>query len=179
MHDLIVSSKRVFERSRYLFLPAAVFVVSLLLPAFRLKECSATKVVPGYVMAWIAEYLFFECSMDTLRSLAHGSLRGPEDWPILAGITANHVFALAFVAGHFRRWGLASVLAGIAALCALCILLEQFHEPEWFLWPGYFVWCAAPIVLAASAYRACRARMTGISRFSPPAESNCPLSTVH
>jgi len=170
MPDPIVSAKPVFERSRYLFLPAAVFVVSLLLPAFRLQECSATKVVPGYVMAWIAENLFFEFSMDALRSLAHGSLRGPPNWPVLAGITANHIFALAFVAGLFRRWGLASALAGIAALCALCMLLEQLQDPEWFLWPGYFVWCAAPIVLAISACRSCRAaRMTVISRFFPPA----------
>jgi len=165
MSDPIVPPKHAVKRGRYLVLPVVVFGVALLLPSMKVFS----DVVPGYGMAWIAENLFFDASMEALRSLARGSLQGLTvegwaGWPIHAGIWANHLFVLALALAFFRRWGMASAFAGIAAVCALiCGLPGQFlsGDAEWSLWPGYFVWCAAPIVLAVSSFRAFRASRRG------------------
>lgn len=161
MSDPNIPRAPLVKRSRYLLPAVAIYGVALLLPSMKMNWPGAGDVLPGYAMAWLAENAFFEMTVDALRSLERGSLPGPtwhNTWPIDCGIWANHLFVLALLLGLFRRWGMASAFAGIAALCALiCAVPDQLlTDREWVLWPGYFVWCAAPAVLALCSLRAFR-----------------------
>ncbi len=149
------------RRCFWLIVPAlVVFGAALCLPAYPIWETFE----PGYSVALSTEAIAFEAGEKLARqafgaSRARGGVDLTDSWPILAGATANHLFALACLTTIFRRLRLAAVLAGLSALFAIgCLVPVQIMEREngWVLGPGYFVWCAAPVVLIVTTRRADR-----------------------
>lgn len=155
-----------------LLLPAiAVYGVALCLPAVRIQPLgwSADRSFdPGYAIAFWTEAIVVETAFEAGRTMAKSAFGAPfprgaidltNSWGILAGVTANHLFGLACLVTLLRRLRLAAALAGMAALLAAgCRLPEQVTEWNngWVVGPGYFVWCAAPVVLVVATRRAAR-----------------------
>lgn len=154
----------------WLIVPAlVVFGMALALPALRIF----VEFVPGYVVVRsIEEAIIFDFAPElarmTFRAQAGGGgLKLIEVWPLLAAGTANHLFALACLLTICRRVRLAAVLAGLSAAFAIGSALPyqiMDWKDGWYLGPGYFVWCAAPLVLMAATWRVDRTSRTANSR---------------
>jgi hypothetical protein len=163
-----------WRRRLWIVTPAlAVFGVALALPAIRVRLWGGEPTSePGYTIAFWTEANAFEAGHRLAQAawgkpISQGALDFSGSWPVLAGATANHLFALACLATLFRRLRLAAALAGIAALLTVgCMFPEQILEwnDGWLLGPGYFVWCAAPVVLMVETWKADRRLRSEVRR---------------
>ncbi|MGQ0633020.1 MAG: hypothetical protein ACT4QC_00255 [Planctomycetaceae bacterium] len=131
------------------------YAVSFLLPAVEIMQGFA----PGYMCAYWVEAVVSELNERALHSATQGSSMSRWEWGdlmFIAGAMANHFFLLAYAACVLRRPRVTAVLAVLSALCAVASMLpgqvlDLFSNHKWFLGQGYFVWCAAPMILAAGA----------------------------
>jgi hypothetical protein len=139
-----------------------LYAVSMILPSFRVFDGFSA----GFEVALTAEIVTMNFARNVAARFASGgpvpgvlfSSVGTEslwgDIAILAGAAANHLFVLALAAAWFRWRKTAVASARLAALAAVgCMLPAQILDSRWYLGPGYFVWCAAFIVLAVAVSR--------------------------
>lgn len=134
-------------------LAVVLYAVSLALPSV----CIFDNYVAGYLVAWATEEGVFR---NAEKLVEHVLGQGPPNqspWssalPFHLGAAANHAFFLSYIAAIFWRPRVATLLAGIAVLCAVgCLLPSQIANLHdgWILGPGYFLWCTATIVLLAA-----------------------------
>ena len=150
-HCAPVSTRRVVVH-----LSALVYASSFLLSSFRIF----TDFTPGHQIAWTVEAATMSNSWKLLlfaTGQATSLPGGPTiDASIAAGATANHLFVVGYAAAIFRKYRAAAFFAAVAAMCAIgCLLPEQLTDLDqgWFLGPGYFAWCAAPVLLTVAAVR--------------------------
>lgn len=147
---------------RVIHLSVAVFVLSMILPSYRVWNPGIFS--PGYEMAWLVEGIFLEMSWESMKAVLGVSPPPPssrwDGWPVfLSGACANHLFILAYLTVLFRRYRTAAVFATGSALCGIgCLLPGQIiaFKKGWSLGPGYFVWCAAAVMLAITTVRVAR-----------------------
>jgi hypothetical protein len=142
---------------RLLVLPIFVFGIALLLPSIRVQVFgNEPKMNPGWMAAWLVEAVMFQSVLESAGQL-FGRAPAPTpfnlsgDWSFISGVSANHLFALACLAGNFRRLRITFLLSAAAAVLTLtCLLPSQLlnWQNGWELGPGYFAWCAAPLSLA-------------------------------
>jgi hypothetical protein len=139
-----------------------VFALSMLLPAFQVWNGQPFS--PGYKMAWLVENFFWRMSWESIN-IVFGAVPVPSSgrwggWEILlTGAMANHLFLLACLMVLFRRFRMAVACSTLSALCAIgCLLPWQIIDfgKGWSLGPGYFVWCAATVLLAIATWRIAR-----------------------
>lgn len=150
-------------------LAAAIFAVSFILPSYRVFD----EYTPGWSCALVTEEFLFELNKQSIESALRltPSLHqyNFSEWSVfVSGASANHLFVIAYVAAIFKRFRITCLFAGLSALCAIgCLLPGQMVEISrgWRLGPGYFVWCAAPVLLSATTLRAAR------TAIMPPARS--------
>lgn len=141
---------------------AVVYVVSYFLPAYRIFSDFA----PGYEIALAAESMTWEFSKGVVQqSWSAGTIPSVVgfggaaenlwgDMAILGGAAANHLFVIAYIAALCRWLRTAAVCAWLAVVAATgCLLPGQLFETHWFLGPGYFLWCAAPVLLGFACGR--------------------------
>lgn len=157
MAALLTKSER-----RPVYWSMIVFALSMLLPAFRVWNVGPFS--PGYETAWFVEGAFWKASWESITVVfeagpAPSSRRWGGSEPILAGAMANHLFLLACLTVLFRRFRMAVAFSTLSALCAVgCFLPRQaiYYKDGWALGPGYFVWCAATVILAIATWRIAR-----------------------
>lgn len=152
-----------WRRRLWIVTPAlVVFGVALALPSIRVRLWGGEPTSePGYIIAYWTELSAFEAGRQLAQSAfgtpgGRGPLNFADSWPVLVGATANHLFTLACLATMFQRLRLATALAAFAALLTVgCMIPEQVLEWNngWLLAPGYFVWCAAQVVLMVATWR--------------------------
>jgi hypothetical protein len=141
------------------------FALSMLLPAYRIQIWNDHdgRFGPGYEIAWLVEAIFCEMSWESVNSV-FGAAPMPSsgrwsDWQIFLGAMANHFFLLACLMVLLRRFRMAVACSMLSALCAIgCLLPWQIidFKKGWSLGPGYFVWCAATVLLAIATWRIAR-----------------------
>jgi|GEM_PF-5008342 len=138
----------------------------MLLPAFRIQILNDHEghFSAGYEMAWLVEAVFWTMSWESTK-IAFGAAPPPPSgrwggWQILLpGAMANHFFLLACLMVFLRRFRMAVACSTLSALCAIgCLLPWQILDfrKGWVLGPGYFVWCAATVLLAIATWRIAR-----------------------
>jgi hypothetical protein len=154
MAALLTKSER-----RTVYLSVIVFALSMLLPAYRIWNYVPFS--PGYEMAWLVEVFFWEMSWESINMVFGAIPVSPSSrwsgWEtFLTGAMVNHLFLLACLMVLFRRFRMA---VAFSALCAIgCLLPGQAIDLRngWLLGPGYFVWCAAAVMLAIATWRIAR-----------------------
>lgn len=147
-------------KNRITLWPAlAAFAASLILPSYW-QSLSGTWIV-GYMVFYESEAYAVASALQMWNAAWRGQSTNPVHAVLLCGAMANHLFALALAAA-LCRWSKTAAVAAVFAVllaigCLLPLQLWQINE-GWILGPGYFVWCAAPGILAIGALRLLRGR---------------------
>jgi hypothetical protein len=133
-----------------------VYTLSFVLPSVKIDLFGNRSFEPGYWCALCAELTVWDFNTELAAFALQSGPPPARDkvlgwFSMIGGATANHFFLLAYALAMFRRPRIAALCAVLSAACALgCLLPAQILALDggWGLGPGYFVWCAAPVILA-------------------------------